>query len=389
MARIRKHRDKWQILYRDPAGRERSAGVYARKVDADRARRDIETQIDRGEWHDPTLGKLTTVADFAPVWVSTRVDLKPSTRAGYERILGKHIIPRFGPLPLSAVSHADLQAWVAGMVDGGLSPNTVRNIAHAMSGLLHTAVTHGILKTNPAADIQLPKARTEEQLHFTPDQVSTLADEVNPRYRAMVLTLGVAGLRIGEAAALRRRAIDVIGQRLHVFEAVAKVQRPGEPSEWVTSTPKSGKDRHVAIPRHLTLALNDHLTAYPGDLDGLAFTTSTGSRVTAAYFANHILKPGLDRAGLDLRFRTHDLRHSAAAAMIRANPNGELVRRQLGHASIKTTFDLYGHLFPDESDRLADALDEIWTASNADQSRNSSYSGQILSISKTGGASDQ
>jgi len=369
MAWIRKHRDKWQVLYYDPAGRERSAGVFSRKIDADRARRDAETQLDRGEWHDPTLGRLTTVAAFAPVWLSTRVDLKPSTLAGYERILGKHIISRFGPLPLSAVSHADLQGWVAEMVSSGLSPNTVRNIAHAMSGLLSTAVTHGILKTNSATDIQLPKARTEEQLHFTPDQVGTLADVVNPRYRAMLLTLGVAGLRIGEAAALRRRAIDVIRQRLHIFEAVAKVQRPGEPSEWITSTPKSGKDRHVAIPRHLAAALNDHLTAFPGERDGLAFTTSTGHRVTAAYFANHILKPALIRSDLDTSFRTHDLRHSAAAAMIRANPNGELVRRQLGHASIKTTFDLYGHLFPDESDRLADALDEIWSASHADQKR--------------------
>jgi hypothetical protein len=35
MARIRKHRDKWQVLYRDPATRkERSAGVFLRKGDA-------------------------------------------------------------------------------------------------------------------------------------------------------------------------------------------------------------------------------------------------------------------------------------------------------------------------------------------------------------------
>ena len=247
--------------------------------------------------------------------------------------------------------------------------NRIRNVFNVMSGLFGGAVAHRIIRANPAAHVELPKARKDEQRYLTPDQISAVADQINPRYRALILTLGVAGLRIGEASALRRRAVDVIGQRIHIFEAVAKVQSPGQPAQWITSTPKSGKDRHVAIPRHLSLALNKHLTTYPGDADGLVFTTSTGNRVTSTYFGNHIFKPALVRADLDPRIRTHDLRHSAATAMIRANPNPELVKRQLGHSTIQVTYDLYGHLFPDEADRLAEALDEVWTASHADQMR--------------------
>ncbi len=52
-----------------------------------------------------------------------------------------------------------------------------------------------------------------------------------------------------------------------------------------------------------------------------------------------------------------------------ARTDCELVKRQLGHSSIQVTYDLYGHLFPDESDRLADALDAVWTGSDADQMR--------------------
>ncbi len=258
---------------------------------------------------------------------------------------------------------------VASMVDENLSPNRVRNVFNVTSGLLRGAVAYGIIRVNPAGNVELPKAQKNEQRYLTPDQISSLADEVNPLYRTMILTLGVSGLRIGEASALRRRSIDVIGKRIHVFEAVAKVQSPGQPGEWITGTPKSGKDRHVAIPRHLALALNNQLTCYSGPADDLAFTTSTGNRVTAAYFGNHILKPALVRANLDPQIRTHDLRHSAAAAMIRANPNPELVKRQLGHSTIQVTFDLYGHLFPDEADRLAEALEGVWNASQADQRR--------------------
>jgi len=57
MARVRKHRQKWQVLYRDPTGRERSAGVYALKNAADRVKRSIETDLDRGEWFDPAPGR--------------------------------------------------------------------------------------------------------------------------------------------------------------------------------------------------------------------------------------------------------------------------------------------------------------------------------------------
>lgn len=369
MARVRKHREKWQVLYRDPTGRERSAGVYVLKYEADRVKRSIETDLDRGEWFDPAPGKNTTVGMFAPVWLSGRVDLKPSTRAGYEQILSARILPRYRSIPISALNHTELQGWVASMVAENLSPNRVRNVFNVMSGLLRGAVAHGIIRVNPAGNVELPKAQRNEQGYLTPDQISSLAHEVNPRYRTLILTLGVSGLRIGEASALRRRAIDVIRKRIHVFEAVAKVQSPGQPCEWITGTPKSGKDRHVAIPRHLALALNEHLTCYSGPADDLAFTTSTGNRVTAAYFGSHILKPALVQANLDPRIRTHDLRHSAAAAMIRANPNPELVKRQLGHSTIQVTFDLYGHLFPDEADRLAEGLEGVWNASQADQGR--------------------
>ena len=55
--------------------------------------------------------------------------------------------------------------------------------------------------------------------------------------------------------------------------------------------------------------------------------------------------------------------------MIAVIPNPLLVSRQMGHRSIRTTYDLYGHLFPDDRDRLAESLDEQWFDQTADQAR--------------------
>jgi integrase len=64
------------------------------------------------------------------------------------------------------------------------------------------------------------------------------------------------------------------------------------------------------------------------------------------------------RAGLSDRFRVHDLRHSAASLMIQAGYPPKMLQEIMGHASITTTLDLYGHLYPGEMDRYADRLNE-------------------------------
>jgi integrase len=47
------------------------------------------------------------------------------------------------------------------------------------------------------------------------------------------------------------------------------------------------------------------------------------------------------------KIRIHDLRHTYASLLINQGENLKYVQAQLGHASIKTTVDRYGHLMPD------------------------------------------
>ena len=44
--------------------------------------------------------------------------------------------------------------------------------------------------------------------------------------------------------------------------------------------------------------------------------------------------------------RFHDLRHFFASQLIAQGETAAYVRDQMGHSSIKVTFDTYGHLFP-------------------------------------------
>ncbi|WP_397517365.1 tyrosine-type recombinase/integrase [Rhodococcus sp. BP22] len=53
----------------------------------------------------------------------------------------------------------------------------------------------------------------------------------------------------------------------------------------------------------------------------------------------------------------HELRHTAASLAIQSGANVKVVQRMLGHKSATLTFDLYGHLYADDLDSVADALD--------------------------------
>ena len=63
-------------------------------------------------------------------------------------------------------------------------------------------------------------------------------------------------------------------------------------------------------------------------------------------------------AGLP-RQRFHDLRHTAATLMLKANVHPKVVSERLGHSTIAITLDIYSHVLPDMQRDAADALDDV------------------------------
>ncbi|WP_157746291.1 site-specific integrase [Micromonospora inositola] len=79
----------------------------------------------RGDWIDPARSRVT-VGAWAAQWMAAEVQLKPTTRARYELALRRQVLPMWGEIPLSAVSHAEVAAWVQRLTASGLAPATVR-----------------------------------------------------------------------------------------------------------------------------------------------------------------------------------------------------------------------------------------------------------------------
>lgn len=366
MAHIRRHpvdETKWQVRYIDPAGRERSK-TFPRKVDAEKYLIHVEAQKQRAEWINPELSS-TLFEDWAEGWLANRTHLKPKTFSGYESLLKVHIVPRFGSSRLDRIDSLAIEEWVADLKASGLSASRIRQAHNVLSQILKTAVRARYLPANSAEGIDLPRKPRREQLFLTPAEVDRLAQHVEDEYKTLVYVFAYGALRWGEAAALRRRRVDVLRGNLEVSESLAEVG-----GDLHFGPTKNYRNRLVTLPKFLREMLNHQLVTYAApEPNALLFTASNGSPMRNSNFSTNVWRPAVLAAGLPAGLRVHDLRHTAVAILISQGVHPEAIKRFLGHSSIMVTMDIYGHLFPSEQVAVAQALDDAFAQSQTDKRR--------------------
>ncbi|MEV6868319.1 tyrosine-type recombinase/integrase [Streptosporangium subroseum] len=94
----------------------------------------------------------------------------------------------------------------------------------------------------------------------------------------------------------------------------------------------------------------------PADMPGTAIVIGSEGR----WHRTDIWKPAVKAAKLQPDTTFHDLRHTFASTALAAGVPISEVSRWLGHESITTTVDLYGHLVPEASQRARTAMDKVF-----------------------------
>jgi integrase len=204
--------------------------------------------------------------------------------------------------------------------------------------------------------VNLPRVVEGERRYLTHEQVATLADLCGP-YRLVVLFLAYTGLRWGEMAALCVGRLDLMRRRAEVAQSVTPVR-----GVLTWGTPKGHERRSVPIPRFLVDELAAHVAGK--DPAGLVFTGERGGVLRAQVFQRAAFTSAAETVGV-AGLHPHELRHTAASLAIAAGANVKVVQTMLGHKSATMTLDLYGHLFQDQLDEVADALDSARSAAIA------------------------
>jgi integrase len=331
----------FKVYWRDPAGKVRTK-TFDRKVDAQRHARDVEHRKDVGEYVDPDAGKAT-LAEWTDHVIATSTHLRASTKAKYA-ILGSLYLEAgsLGQREIRSIGKADVRGFVAELTRTK-NAATVEAVFRLMHRVLEVAVEEDQLRRNPAHGVKVEASRRREVRFLTEDEVARIAAEVPDRYRALVWTLAISGLRIGEASALRVRKVDLKKRTIHVTESSVEVA-----GRKVTGATKDGKDRTVDIPVELADLLVDHLERFGNRFakDSYVFTGPEGGQIRQNAFRKRIFQPAAERAGISPVPTVHELRHTAASFYARAGLTLLEAAGQLGHSTTTMTAR-YSHVFPE------------------------------------------
>jgi integrase len=291
--------------------------------------------------------------DYAEEWFRGLV-VKPKTLAGYRSLLDSRILPTFEDIELRRITPDLLRSWIAEMADEDLSGSRMAQAKRVVSAVLAQAVTDGLIGRNPAETVKAPKTVEREPRYLTAEEVTELASACESRMTgagALVKVLSYAGLRWGEAVALRGGSVNLLRRQIHVRESATMVN-----GDLVWGPPKSHRARTIVIPHFLA----DELAPIV-ERDELIFTSPTGKPLRSSNFHRRVWKPVVMDRGLgDLV--PHDLRHTAASLAISAGASVKAVQRMLGHSSAQITLDRYSHLFDDDLETLADNMDARYGA---------------------------
>jgi integrase len=357
MASIAKRSDgRWRARYRDDAGREH-ARHFTRKVDAQRWLDEVTASMVTGAYVDPKAGRVTFAGYFAD-WSKRQVWETSTERA--MRAAARSVT--FGDVGLAALRRSHIERWVKTMQiaprgDGqppGLAPGTIRTRVNNVRAVLRGAVRDRVIASDPSDGITLPRVRRPEAAMRLPEpaQVRALLDAAPGRWRAFVALCAFAGLRLGEAAALRVSDIDFLRRTLTV---VRQVQR-GPRGAVEIRPPKYGSERTVYLADGLVEILAAHVGEHcPGE-DPARYLFARGGEVppyqqaVGRWWDKARAAPGLSAVKL------HDLRHFYASGLIAAGCDVVTVQRALGHASASVTLGTYAHLWPTAEDKTRAAV---------------------------------
>jgi integrase len=211
------------------------------------------------------------------------------------------------------------------------------------------AVEDGDIAVNPCTHLRLPAVRGRRERIAAPEEAQRLLAALPERDRPIWATALYAGLRRGELMALRWEDVDLAA-------GVIRVERSYDDKGHVEIEPKSPAGRRsVPIVGALRDILVDRRARQASDGD-LVFGTTTGTPFQPSNVWRRA-QTAWKRAELE-PIGLHEARHTFASVLIAAGVNAKAITTYMGHASIQTTYDLYGKLMPgseSEATALVDA----------------------------------
>jgi site-specific recombinase XerC len=307
--------------------------------------------------------------EYAHRYADRLTGIDARTRKDYKRDIDKHFAGITHtradgvtvPATICNVVQDDVTDWVRSQEDGEPDPEDPTKWLRAKARPKSIANRHGLLwcifqaavdakpplrAENPCAKTHLPRADdgiAEEMCFLEHDEWARIRREfTDPDAGDLAEFLVGTGLRWGEATALQTRDVNLREGTINIQRAWKRM----EDNTFELGPPKTRKARRILVmsPDQMSM-LRRHMAGQGPEQ--FVFRGGQGAAWRHSNYYQRKWVRALDAAvekGLTKRPRLHDLRHTHVAWLIAANIPLPAIQARLGHESITTTIDRYGHL---------------------------------------------
>lgn len=369
---IRKRKDgKWLVtfptgLYKENGKREYLYFYFNSQAEAVEKMRQLQNEKAVGVCRSKAAIKT---GDWIHTWIEKykAPHLAPSTLTSYRNNFRVHIRPYVGEIALKDLTTYHIQK----MLDNGNFRFSlfikVRNVIH---GALEQAVELGMIPKNPCKGVAYPKDDRKDVWALTKEEQQRFIAALDGEYyRTMLLTYLYTGMRAGEGIPLQWKDIDLNKRTIRVNKKAILhhdyATHSGKQEIQNFCKTESSK-RTIVITAGLVAILAEHKEEMKKRAAALGLEWSEDSLVFWNT-RNKIVQYGNLKESLNKIYRKagiedatmHTLRHTYATRCFEAGVDIKAISEQLGHANVKTTYNIYVHLLEDTKVKEIDKLSEI------------------------------
>ena len=367
--------NKYQMMihYYDVAGRRksrsRSTGLDYKRCNKKQANQMLEELLNeyRNAYSLDAVAEKIYFEDYLEKWMERiKKEVRANTYETYRAQMDNHVLPYFRQkrILLRNLKHRDIQQYYNYELEQGMSASSVKKYHANIHKALDEAVRDELIPANPSDKAIFPKKQKSKINPYTAEEAEALFKAVSGTKMEVPVKLATMfGLRREEVLGLRWSAIDFAKRTLRINHTCVLV---GTEAVNVNRTKNESSNR--------TLYMTDEMASYLKGVkkqqreqqlmqgEQYVYTDYVcideyGQQLKPNYISERF-RETLKKNGLR-HIRFHDLRHTCASLLMNHGYETADISKMLGHSTITTTVDIYGHIDEKRMRNIAKKMNDI------------------------------
>lgn len=335
-----------QTGYDPITGKRKFKTLYGKtQLELDKKVSEFKTLLNKGLFSDEDMPFL----EWCNYWLENyKKNLCERSKIKYRGLIDKQL-KSLHEIPLNRLKRSQIQETI-----NSLTSNIVPTVK-IIKPILRQAYINGYITTDLTYGLTYSRPEVKKRRSLTDiERKALLSADLTPKEKAFAYLCLYGGLRRGEAAAITRGDIDFKNNTITINKTI--VFNGTNQPELKHSTKTASGIRTIPMPAILRDVLHKYINICTGmyifncTTSPIMTKTALENLWTQIYNKMNIAAGGTPKFKvIDSNISFHYLRHTYATDLYYAGVDIKTCQYLLGHASIKTTMDIYTHLDIDKS----------------------------------------